>query len=180
MATAALPFRFSTSSLHKTRRVLSRITWILLTIFIVAVAAGAVYVRTGHAQLAPVLSGSMRPGIHEGDIAVTHQVAAKSLHTGDIIVFHPPGSSAGVTKVHRIVSISQLGNGKIAFKTKGDANEKVDPWGTVTMTGKAYQVVAVVPKLGWVINGGLRWIIVGFTALFAVVIIRWTVKYVRS
>ncbi len=164
--------------LSKARIWISRFTWALLVLFIVLVAASAIAVRMGHLQIAPVLSGSMRPGIHEGDIVITRAVAADTLVKGDIVVFHPPGQTD--TKVHRIVSVERLGEGKIAFTTKGDANEAVDPWGKVTTKGTAYKVFAVVPKMGWLVNGGLRWVITGLTFLIAIVIVRWVVQYVRS
>ena len=109
---------------------------------------------------------------------MTRPVTAESLHKGDVIVFHPPGYSE--TKVHRIASIEHLAGGKIAFTTKGDANARIDPWGKVTTSGTAYQVAFVVPKMGWLVNGGQRWIITVLTILFGLVIFRWVIQYVRS
>jgi signal peptidase I len=164
--------------LVKTRKWLGRFTWALLTIFVLFVGTIGIAVRTNQVRLAPVLSGSMRPLIHEGDIVVTRPVSAESLHKGDIIVFHPPGFAQ--SKVHRIVSIEHLSGGKIAFTTKGDANKLADPWGKVTTQGTAYKVSFIVPKMGWLVTGGLRWIITGLTFLFGLVIFRWVIQYVRS
>jgi signal peptidase I len=162
----------------KTRKWISRFTWGLLAIFVLLIGTIGIAVRTDQVRLAPVLSGSMRPLIHEGDIVVTRPISAESLRKGDIIVFHPPGYTG--TKVHRIASIEHLAGGKIAFTTKGDANKLADPWGKVTTQGTAYKVSVVIPRMGWLVNGGLRWIITGLTFLFALVIIRWVVQYVRS
>jgi signal peptidase len=166
------------SHLPQARIWMRRIAWALLTLSVLLVAASAIAVRTGYVQIAPVDSGSMRPGIHEGDLVVTRAVSADSLVKGDTIVFHPPGQTD--TTIHRIVSIERLGDGKIAFTSKGDANPTVDPWGKVTTKGTAYKVATVVPKMGWLVNGGLLWVVVGFTFLFAAVIIRWLVKRQRA
>jgi signal peptidase len=158
----------------------NRLVWLVLCLFIAVIAAFAVYVRTGHAEVATVLSGSMRPGIHEGDVVLTHKVSVTSLHVGDIIVFHPPGVAPGASKVHRIATLKQLGNNRIAFSTKGDANKAPDPWGTVTTSGSAYRVFAVVPQVGWLINGGLHWIVIGVLFGLGAMVARWTIKYLRS
>jgi signal peptidase I len=180
MASVAISFRESPSGLLRARKIISAIVWTFLTAFLLTVLAGVVYVRTGHGSLAPVLSGSMRPGIHEGDVVLTHKVPVTSLHKGDIIVFHPPTQGGTLTKVHRIDFIKQLGNGKIEFRTKGDANNAADPWGTITTSGTAYRVIAVIPKVGWLINGGLHWIVIGLLLGLAAIIARMSIKYLRS
>lgn len=181
MATAAVSFQLRPQkSLRTVRKIISGITWTIISLIILIALVGVVYVRTGQGSLAPVLSGSMRPGIHEGDIVLTQKVPVTSLHKGDIIVFHPPTVGATVTKVHRIVSIKQLGNGKIEFRTKGDANNAVDPWGTITTSGSASRVIAVIPKLGWLLNGGLHWIVIGLLLGLGAVIAHISIKYLRS
>jgi signal peptidase I len=119
----------------------------LLTSLIVALGVTAVgigilvFVANLHFQT--VTSGSMRPAISPGDVAVTQAVPVASLKVGDVIVFYPPTSSTEPV-MHRIVS---LVNGEI--KTRGDANNVDDPW-QVTLSGTtAYRMVAVVPFIGW-------------------------------
>jgi signal peptidase len=119
----------------------------LLTVLIVAVGVIAVgigilvFVANLHFQT--VTSGSMRPTISPGDVAVTQAVPVSSLKVGDVIVFYPPRVTAEPV-MHRIVS---LVNGVIT--TRGDANNVDDPW-QVTLTGTtAYRMVAVVPFIGW-------------------------------
>jgi signal peptidase len=119
----------------------------LLTVLIVAVGVIGVsvgilvFVNNLHFQT--VTSGSMRPTISPGDVAVTQTVAVSSLKVGDVIVFFPPTSTTEPV-MHRIVS---LVNGVIT--TRGDANNVNDPW-QVTLTGTtAYRMVAVVPFIGW-------------------------------
>jgi signal peptidase len=128
-------------------RSIRRLIDLLLTVLIVAVGVVAVavgilvFVANLHFQT--VTSGSMRPTISPGDVAVTEAVPVSSLKVGDVIVFVPPASSTEPV-MHRIVS---LVNGVIT--TRGDANNVDDPW-QVTLSGTtAYRMVAVVPFLGW-------------------------------
>ena len=118
------------------------LTALIVAVGVIAVAIGIlVFVANLHFQT--VTSGSMRPTVSPGDLAVTQAVPVSSLKVGDIIVFFPPGDTTEPV-MHRIVS---LGNGVIT--TRGDANNVDDPW-QVTLTGTtAYRMVAVVPFLGW-------------------------------
>jgi signal peptidase len=118
------------------------LTSLIVALGVMAVGIGIlVFVANLHFQT--VTSGSMRPTISPGDIAVTQAVTVSSLNVGDVIVFFPPTSSTEPV-MHRIVS---LVNG--AIKTRGDANNVDDPW-QVTLSGTtAYRMVAVVPFIGW-------------------------------
>jgi len=106
----------------------------------------AILVFVAHVHFQTVTSGSMRPTISPGDVAVTEAVSVSSLKVGDVIVFYPPGVTAEPV-MHRIVS---LNNGLI--KTRGDANNVDDPWQVTLMGTTAYRMVAAVPFLGWLIE----------------------------
>lgn len=118
------------------------LTALIVAVGVIAVAVGIlVFVANLHFQT--VTSGSMRPTVSPGDLAVTQAVPVSSLKVGDVIVFFPPTSSTEPV-MHRIVS---LGNG--VMTTRGDANNVDDPW-QVTLSGTtAYRMVAVVPFIGW-------------------------------
>ncbi len=127
-------------------RLLDRLLTVLIVAFgVLAIGIGILVLVAGlHFQT--VTSGSMRPTISPGDLAVTEAVPVSSLKVGDVIVFYPPAGSTEPV-LHRIVSID---NGVI--KTRGDANNVDDPW-QVTLTGTtAYRMVAVVPFVGWLIE----------------------------
>lgn len=68
-----------------------------------------------------VLSGSMDPEMHEGDLTITQAIDASLLKEGDIIAFK---DEEGHVVTHRIVSISE--NSK-SFTTRGDNNNSNDP-----------------------------------------------------
>ena len=121
------------------------LTSLIVALGVVAVGIG-ILVLVANLHFQTVTSGSMRPTISPGDVAVTQAVPVSSLKVGDVIVFYPPGVTSEPV-MHRIVSIE---NGVI--KTRGDANNVDDPW-QVTLTGTtAYRMVAVVPFLGWLIE----------------------------
>jgi signal peptidase len=125
------------------RRLIDRLlTVVIVVVGVLAVGIGIlVFVANLHFQT--VTSGSMRPTISPGDVAVTQVVPVSSLKVGDVIVFYPPGVTAEPV-MHRIVSLE---NGLI--KTRGDANNVDDSW-QVTLKGTtAYRMVAVVPFIGW-------------------------------
>ncbi len=163
----------------KIRHLLSNFVWVLLTLLVLSVAALGIFIHTGHGSIQPVLTGSMRPDIKPGDLVVTSRVPVTSLHVGDVVVFRPPGQT--LARVHRIASLKQLGAGRIAVTTKGDANADIDPWGKISMKGSTYRERFSIPAAGWVVaNGGLRWLITGFAFIAGVLCLCWTWKYVRS
>ena len=73
-----------------------------------------------------ITGGSMTGAISKGSIAIDHHVPVSTLQVGDVITFQPPSGGGNVT--HRIVAIDRDADGNPVFRTKGDANEAVDPW----------------------------------------------------
>ena len=141
----------STVGTAPTRRV-RRAGRVLLSLFLVLSMAGAItfgiVMRTGHLQLEPVLSGSMRPAAQPGDLIVAKQTATTALKVGDVVAFFPPGST-GTPVMHRIVSLTRDGD-TTTITTKGDANSKPDPWGPVVLrSASTYRMVRVLPKIGF-------------------------------
>jgi signal peptidase I len=110
------------------------------------VVSGALYIRLADIHLQPVLSGSMRPTIQPGDLAVTRGTPLASIAAGDVIAFYPPGSTEAT--LHRIATVSASGRDR-AITTKGDANNAADPWTARIVDPTVYRLVAVVPLLGW-------------------------------
>ena len=114
----------------------------------VVLAAGGL-TATGHLRMQPVLSGSMRPAMQPGDLALTWQVPTSSLKVGDVVMFTPPDHKRPV--MHRITRITHP-QGKFDIVTRGDANGgRDDPWGMITIRStKIYRTVGSIPYLGWV------------------------------
>lgn len=115
-----------------------------LVVFAGLLVASAVIVNLEHLKFQPVLSGSMRPGVQPGDLAIVRPVQTDRLRVGEVIAYLPPGQSTPV--IHRIISVTPAG-----IVTKGDANSVADPWGRVKpQSSTVARLVAVVPKVGFV------------------------------
>lgn len=112
-------------------------TAIPLLILIIGVFAfwfGLRTVLTTEHPTCGVASGSMVPTLQVGDLIIVQGVNPAEINAapepeGDIIVFYRPGGRADPNDliVHRAVDKS-LVDGKLYFKTKGDANPQPDHW----------------------------------------------------
>jgi signal peptidase len=149
---------------HRAWQRLANVLSTIVTIVVVMVAAVAVvvavathfspkgqYVVFGHPVMT-VLSGSMSPAIHTGDLVVDDRVSAaqaEHLHVGEIIsVRDAPGSPTIIT--HRIVSVKAAG-GAVTYVTKGDTNNAPD-----AVARPASDVIGVfraaIPWGGYILN----------------------------
>lgn len=110
---------------------------LILGIFLYVVVFVA-FPRIGY-QPVRVLSGSMEPGIREGDLVFIRQCETKDVSAGDVISYE---TSNGGFVLHRVLKKTEEG-----FITKGDANEKEDFF-PVTMQSFRGKLVIVIPKGG--------------------------------
>ena len=98
-----------------------------------------------------MLTGSMAPKINPGDVTIVTPIKVSDVTEGMVITYHRPIEDHSLV-THRVISVEQAADGTVTIQTKGDANEAADPW-TATLKGDtAYQVRAVVPALGHVIQ----------------------------
>jgi signal peptidase I len=93
-----------------------------------------------------VLSGSMEPTIHVGDIVVVRQIAPLDARVGDVVTFRDPADRDKLI-THRVRKMS-VANGVVSFETKGDANTSVEHW-KIANEGTIGLVMYRVPKLGY-------------------------------
>jgi signal peptidase I len=138
-----------------TRRILGRLTpWLVrgvLGLAILAFAGLAVGPHVFGYRTMTMLTGSMAPEIEPGDVTVVTPIAVSDVTEGMVISYHIPIDDHRVV-THRVVSVERDPAGTVSVQTKGDANAAADPW-TATLEGDtAYQVRAVVPVLGHVIQ----------------------------
>ena len=93
-----------------------------------------------------VLTDSMYPEIHSGDLIICHTEDAENIKEGDIISFFDPAGNGTSIVTHRVTEVTTQ-DGELAFRTKGDANNVED-----SMLVPAENLVAVyrnrVPSLG--------------------------------
>ena len=140
-------------------RTLAIITLTLVTVLALLVA---VVVLPGLAGLTPliVVSGSMEPALHVGDIAVTRRVSPASLKLDDVVTYRL-GSSFNT---HRIIRVEETPQGR-RFEVKGDANATPD--GELVAPERVVaRVVYSIPRMGFVVAfanspAGLTLLIVG-------------------
>jgi signal peptidase I len=93
-----------------------------------------------------VMSGSMEPTIHVGDVVIDSKISPLDARPGDVVTFSDPtGRHRLIT--HRVRGISVRG-GQVQVVTKGDANNTVERW-TVPANGRIGRVELRVWKLGY-------------------------------
>jgi signal peptidase len=122
------------------------------------ILANIINIGLGHAlgtekPIMAVVSNSMEPTFHKGDLVIVKGVDPDEIKVGDIIVFENPWR--GIPVVHRVIGIEEV-DGRRYFITKGDnriTNRFSDqqsgiapPISEDLIKGR---VVLVVPKLGW-------------------------------
>ncbi|OQR76645.1 signal peptidase complex catalytic subunit SEC11C-like [Tropilaelaps mercedesae] len=71
-----------------------------------------------------VLSGSMEPAFHRGDLLFLTNYESDPIQIGDIVVFKIEGRDIPI--VHRVIKLHQKEDGKMKILTKGDNNSVND------------------------------------------------------
>ena len=93
-----------------------------------------------------VLSGSMEPTIHVGDVVVVEQVPPLDVRVGDIVTFRDPEDASRLI-THRVREIELQGS-NVQFVTKGDANTSVEDW-KINTSGTIGRVNYHIWRLGY-------------------------------
>jgi signal peptidase I len=101
----------------------------------------------GLGRLVVIDSGSMRPSLNPGDVAVLTPEPAAAVVSGQIVAFHPPGEPR-VTVIHRVHRLRRTREG-IVIRTKGDANDAADPWRAKIVGGTVWRETARLPWVGF-------------------------------
>ncbi len=135
----------------------------LLAFLVLAVGPHVMGYRT-----ATMLTGSMAPGIMPGDVVVTAPRPAVEVEVGDVITYQIPIEDHRV-ETHRVTEVTIAEDGTVSVRTKGDANDNVDPWTAILEGDEVWEVQAVIPEVGTVIRAlhqpwvskGLLWVALG-------------------
>lgn len=98
-----------------------------------------------------MLTGSMAGTIDVGDVEVVTPLSVDQVEVGMILAYHVPVDDHHLVS-HRVVGVEHGADGSVTVQTKGDANDAVDPWQATLQGDTAYQVRAVIPELGHVIE----------------------------
>lgn len=113
---------------------------------VLAVAAYAALILLGYQPVA-VYSGSMEPAVATGSLAIERPVPGNRVRVGDVITFGNP-YAPGRLVTHRVVQILQARDGRVGYRTKGDANAQRDPW-TIELPAEVGKVQGSVPYAGY-------------------------------
>ncbi|MGY1808174.1 signal peptidase I [Blastococcus sp. SYSU D00669] len=130
------------------------VRWSVRGLLAAAVLAFAVLAVGPHVldyRTMTMLTGSMAPQIEAGDVVISTPLDVEDVTEGMVISYHIPIDDHRVV-THRVVSVEHGDDGSVTVRTKGDANTAVDPWQATLQGDTAYQVQAVVPELGHVIQ----------------------------
>ncbi|WP_082682130.1 signal peptidase I [Haloferax profundi] len=150
------------STAHAVGLVVLVVTAVLMTVIAAPQLVGADHTYT-------VVSGSMEPTIHVGDIVFVTDTPASTIEKGDIITFDRDRSD-DIRTTHRVVDVVERDDG-LFFRTKGDANE--DPDTALVPASALVGVVSVsVPYVGYVLVFGATDVgIVAFVVIPAVLLV---------
>ena len=150
------PVRTTTGpAADRARRLLAgTVRWSVRGLMAVAVLAFAVLAIGPHVlgyRTMTMLTGSMSPQIDPGDVVISTPLDVHDVTEGMVISYHIPIDDHRVV-THRVISVQHGADGTVTVQTKGDANTAVDPWQATLQGQTAYQVRAVIPELGHVIE----------------------------
>ena len=72
-----------------------------------------------------VLTESMEPEIHDGDLIVCKMADVKSITEGDVISYYDPDGNGKSIVTHRVIGVTE-NDGSLLFETQGDNNNIKD------------------------------------------------------
>lgn len=85
---------------------------------------GLMVVTGSESPIVVVLSGSMEPAFHRGDLLLLTNYREEPVRVGEIVVFKVDGRDIPI--VHRVVKLHEKNNSTVKFLTKGDNNSVDD------------------------------------------------------
>lgn len=132
-----------------------RMVSILSSLLVVVAVAGFLLLAVGPRvlgyQTSTMLTGSMAPLINPGDVVVTVPTSVADIRVGDVITYHIPVEDQRV-ETHRVTEVLANADGSIAVRTKGDANDGVDPWTASFQASSVDKQVLTIPFVGQAIR----------------------------
>ncbi|MFC8302289.1 signal peptidase I [Specibacter sp. NPDC057265] len=101
-------------------------SWLVLLVVLALTAVMIVIPSAGGATAYTVLTGSMRPGLPPGTLAVIQPVDPADIRTGDVITYQLKSGEPTVV-THRVVGVGATTHGEQRLTLRGDANNMNDP-----------------------------------------------------
>ena len=123
---------------------------------------------SGH-QIMVITSDSMLPVLKPNDLIVVKPSSIDEIKEGDIIAFDSHLGNLGII-AHRAIEIYD-DHGSIGIDTKGDNEDKEDPWVVhdVDLIGK---VVQIIPDMGILLVGIVRYFLVAIIIITSIFLLR--------
>lgn len=138
-------------------------SWLVLFVVLALVAVMIVIPRAGGATAYTVLTGSMRPGLPPGTLAVVRPVDPQEIRTGDVVTYQPKSGEPGVV-THRVVGVGATTGGEQRFTLRGDANNTNDaPILPEQIRGRLWYSVPLLGFVNSAITGQQRALLLGLT-----------------
>lgn len=134
--------------MRRSLRTMARVTTALVAGAVVTLVVGYAALLVAGFRPVAVYSGSMRPTLGVGSLAVDRVVSASSVRVGDVITFNDPYVK-GRLVTHRVAQIVPTKHG-LAYRTKGDANQARDPW-AIRLNDRVGHVAFDVPLAGYLL-----------------------------
>jgi signal peptidase I len=137
---------------RKLRWRLLRFLWAAVSIALLLATLGlAVFLlvlpKTVGAVPVTILSGSMRPAMTPGTLAVVQPVDPGSLRLGDVVTYQAASDDPTLI-THRVTELTTSSDGEMRFTLQGDNNDAPDaPIQAEQIRGK---VIYAVPYFGWI------------------------------
>jgi signal peptidase I len=124
--------------------------WTVRLVMVLAIAVFAALAAGPHLlgyRTMTMLTASMAPAIDPGDVTIVTPLPVSDVTPGMIISYHIPIDDHRLVS-HRVLTATPNPDGTVTVQTKGDANNAPDPWQAVLQGDTAWQVRAVIPALG--------------------------------
>jgi len=134
--------------MRRSLRTMARVTTALVAGAVVTLVVGYAALLVAGFRPVAVYSGSMRPTLGVGSLALDRVVSASSVRVGDVITFNDPYVK-GRLVTHRVAQIVPTKHG-LAYRTKGDANPARDPW-AIRLNDRVGHVAFDVPLAGYLL-----------------------------
>jgi signal peptidase I len=144
------PIRILTEPRPRARRrggVTRSVSSVLLGSVVVLILVAIVGMVLGLWRFTVIDTGSMRPTLNPGDVAILTPERPADLQKGQIVAFHPPGEPR-LTVIHRAFSIDRASN-QVIIQTKGDANNATDQWRAHIVGHTVWREKLKLPALGY-------------------------------
>lgn len=119
---------------NKALKIIGNILYALLVILVLFILIVVILQRVSNNTLSlggfkifNIVTGSMEPKYHVGDILISKEIEPKEIKVGDDVVYQgKEGNFAGKIVTHQVINIEEE-NGTYKFHTKGIVNTEEDP-----------------------------------------------------